>query len=260
METSMKTVLISLLGVTLAIAACTSTTSDTSGQPSEAAVSASTAITETPDGQPAAPETSAPAGASSTVSSETSPPASAAPADPSLSEYQEVVVPNGTTLSLSLMTPIASDTSAVDEPVRAELAEAVAVDGRDVLPIGTQVEGYVTDVDRSGRVTGRATITFRLTTISVGGERYELQAAPVSQMAPATRGEDARTIGVGAGAGALIGGLLGGADGAAKGAAVGGGAGTGVVLATRGDEVRLGAGAPVVTELTSALAVVVRAD
>jgi hypothetical protein len=228
----MKTGLISLLGVTLLIAACSSTPSETGDQAAE------------PGALAAASEANVPA----------------APAGPALAEYQEVVVPNGTTLSMSLTTPIASDSSAVDQPVRAELTEAVVVDGREVLPVGAQVDGYVTDVDRSGRVTGRAMVGFRLTTIDVGGERYELQAAPVSQVAPATKGEDARTIGIGAGAGALIGGLLGGGDGAAKGAAVGGGAGTGVVLATRGEEVRLAAGAPVITELTSPLTVVVPAD
>ena len=169
-------------------------------------------------------------------------------------------MPNGTTLSLSLITPIASDTSTVDAPVRAELVEAVVVDGRDVLPVGTQVEGHVTDVDRSGRVTGRATVVFRFTAMTVGGERYELETAPVSHVAPATRGEDATRIGIGAGAGALIGGLLGGGDGAAKGAAVGGGAGAGVVLATRGEEIRLGTGAAVATELTSPLTVLLPAD
>lgn len=228
MESSMKTGLIPFLGVTLAIAACTSTTSNTSGQASEAV-----------------------------VSSDASSPAAAESTSPNFSDYQEVIVPSGTILSLLLMTPLASDTSAVAEPVRAELEEAVAVDGRDVLAVGTEVEGYVTDVDRSGRVTGRATIAFRLTTISVGGERYELQAAPVSEMAPPTRDEDARMVGVRAGDGALIGELLREADGAAKDAAVGGGAGTGVVLAARDKEVRLGVGAPILTELTSALMVLV---
>ena len=52
-----------------------------------------------------------------------------------------------------------------------------------------------------------------------------MQAAPLSRLAPATKGEDATKIGVGAGAGAVIGGLLGGKDGARKGAVVGGGAG-----------------------------------
>ncbi len=56
----------------------------------------------------------------------------------------------------------------------------------------------------------------------------------------------------------MIGGLLGGKDGAAKGAAVGGGAGTGVVLATKGQEMRLGPGADVSTKLTAPLTVRVR--
>ena len=60
---------------------------------------------------------------------------------------------------------------------------------------------------------------------------------------------DVATIGIPAGAGALIGGLTKGGKGAAVGSAVGGAAGTGVVLATRGKEVRLGRGAPVAVRL-----------
>jgi hypothetical protein len=63
---------------------------------------------------------------------------------------------------------------------------------------------------------------------------------------------------VGAGAGAVIGGILGGGDGAAKGAAIGGGAGTGVVLATRGKEVRLEPGTSVTTSLKTPLTVRVK--
>ena len=77
-------------------------------------------------------------------------------------------------------------------------------------------------------------------------------------MAPATKGEDATKIGIGAGAGAVIGGIVGGKDGAAKGAVIGGGAGTGVVLATKGEEIRLGPGADVTTRLTAPLTVRVR--
>ena len=47
-------------------------------------------------------------------------------------------------------------------------------------------------------------------------------------------------IGIAAGVGTAIGAIAGGGSGAAKGAAIGGGAGTGVVLATKGDEVELG--------------------
>jgi hypothetical protein len=53
----------------------------------------------------------------------------------------------------------------------------------------------------------------------------------------------------------VLGAVLGGGGGAAKGAAIGGAAGTGVVLATRGKEVRLGPGANVTTKLEAPLTV-----
>ena len=98
-------------------------------------------------------------------------------------------------------------------------------------------------------------IAFRFTSLRTGDTNYDIEAASLSRLAPATKGEDATKIGIGAGAGAVIGGILGGTDGAAKGAAIGGGAGTGVVLATKGQEVRLGPGANVTTRLTAPVTV-----
>ena len=176
----------------------------------------------------------------------------AAPARP---VYRDVTLPAGTTLPLSLTSSMASDTSAVEDAVTAELTRAVSVDGREVLPAGTRLAGSVTEVDDSGRVKGRAMIAFRFTSLQTGGERYDVQTAALSHVAAATKSEDATKIGVGAGAGALIGGLLGGKDGAAKGAAIGGGAGTGVVLATKGKEMRLAPGADVTSQLSAPLTV-----
>ena len=166
-----------------------------------------------------------------------------------------VTIPAGTTLPLALSSAVASDTSAVEDPVTAELTRAITIDGRDVLPAGARLTGNVTQVDGAGRVTGRAMIAFRFTSLRADGTRYDVQTEPLSPLAPATKGEDATKIGIGAGAGAIIGGILGGKDGAAKGAIVGGGAGTGVVLATKGEEVRLGPGADVTTYLTAPLTV-----
>jgi hypothetical protein len=154
-----------------------------------------------------------------------------------------------------LTSAVASDTSKVEDAVAAELTRPVSVDGREALPAGARLTGTVTQVEGSGRVKGRASIAFRFTSLRSGDLQHDVQAAPVSRLAPATKGEDAAKIGIGAGAGAVIGGIIGGKDGAAKGAAVGGGAGTGVVLATKGEEVRLGAGADVSTQLTAPLTV-----
>lgn len=173
-------------------------------------------------------------------------------------QYREVTLPAGTTLRLRLQSAVASDSSRVEDTVRAELRQAVSVDGSPVLPAGTELVGTVTDVERSGRVKGRARIAYRFNSLNHAGERYDIATAPVAHRAEATKSEDATKIAVGAGAGAAIGALLGGGDGAAKGAAVGGAGGTGVVLATRGEEVRLGPGAAVTTRLTAPLTVRVR--
>ena len=172
--------------------------------------------------------------------------------------YRDITIPSGTSLPLSLTSSMASDTSAVEDAVTAELTRGVMVDGREVLPAGAQLAGTVTQVDNSGRVKGRAMIAFRFDSLRTGGDQYEVQTAALTHVAPATKGEDAAKIGIGAGAGAIIGGILGGGDGAAKGAAIGGGAGTGVVLATKGKEMRLGPGADVTSRLTAPLTVRVR--
>jgi len=174
---------------------------------------------------------------------------------PPAPRYRDVTLPAGTTLQLQLRSAVASDSSKVEDTVRAELRQAVSVDGATVLPAGTELVGTVTDVERSGRVKGVARIAYRFNSLSYAGERYDIATAPLSHQAEATKGEDATKIAVGAGAGAAIGALLGGGDGAAKGAAIGGAGGTGVVLATRGEEVRLGSGASVTTRLTAPLTV-----
>jgi hypothetical protein len=168
---------------------------------------------------------------------------------------REATIPAGTTLPLALTNSIASDESAVEDAVTAELTAPITIDGRDVLPAGTRLTGVVTAVDGSDRVKGRAMIAFRFTSLRMGDTTYNLQTNPLSHLAPATKGEDATKIGIGAGAGAVIGGILGGKKGAGQGAAIGGGAGTGVVLATKGREVRLGPGTNVTTHLTAPLTV-----
>jgi outer membrane lipoprotein SlyB len=75
------------------------------------------------------------------------------------------------------------------------------------------------------------------------------------KVAESTKGEDAAKIGVGAVGGAIVGGILGGGSGAAQGAVIGGAAGTGVVLATRGEEVTLVKGTVLAASLASPLTV-----
>ena len=212
------------------------------------------------DSGSAATDSAATSAATSAPKSESSRPAPVrqVASKPPAPTSREVTIPSGTTLSLSLTSAVASDTSKVEDAVSAELTQAVVVDGRDVLPAGSTVTGQVTSAEASGRVKGRAQVAFRFDTLTTGGTKYDVQTAGLSRVASATKGEDATKIGIGAGAGAVVGGLLGGKSGAAKGAAVGGGAGTGLVLGTKGQEVRLAPGADVTTTLTAPLTVRLR--
>lgn len=176
---------------------------------------------------------------------------------PAAPQFREVTVPAGTTLSLVLDTPVGSDTSRLEDQVRAHLAKPVMVDGVAVLPSGSTVSGVVAAADRSGKVKGRARLAVRFTTVTREGETepYAIDASDVARQAAATKKKDAARIAVPAAGGAVVGGIIGGGKGAAIGTAVGGGAGTAVVLSTRGEEVRLARGAAMTVKLTDALTV-----
>jgi hypothetical protein len=176
---------------------------------------------------------------------------------PGAPRFKEVTIPAGTVLPVELRTAVSSDRSQVEDPVRATLRAPVSIAGVRALPAGTDVFGHVTAARHSGRVKGRARVAVRFTAVDLPDAhgRLPIQAETVSRLAPATKKQDAARIGGGAAGGAIIGGILGGGDGAAKGAAIGGAAGTGVVLSTRGKEVRLGPGTFVSIRLTAPLTV-----
>lgn len=190
------------------------------------------------------------------------PPAALAPPPepkPAPPEYREITVPAGTTISAVLETGVASNTSSVEDSVRASVASAVVVDGLTAIPANAALSGSVTEAVRSAKVKGRARVAFRFTGVELaGGEGARIQTATIAREAEATKKQDAKKIGIGAAAGAVIGGIAGGGDGAAAGAAIGGGAGTVGVLATRGKEISVPAGTRLQVKLTSPLTVRVR--
>ena len=176
-----------------------------------------------------------------------------APAADPVPAYREVTIPAGTLLKLNLDSAVGSDTSKVEDAVRATLRTPITIGGVQALPAGTTVSGHVTDVARPGKVKGRSRIGFRFTRLDPPGaaESMQIRTASYARVGEGTKKRDAATIGGGAAAGAVIGGIIGGGDGAAKGAAIGGAGGTGVVLATRGKDVRVAAGTPVSVKLTA---------
>jgi hypothetical protein len=152
-------------------------------------------------------------------------------------------LPAGTALPVTFETTVSSATSNAEDKVLAKVRADVRSGGRVVVPAGSELRGHVISARRSGKVKGLAYLSLRFTELSVGGKTYAVSTGRIAVQAPKTHGKDAKVIGGGAAAGALVGAIADGKKGAGVGALVGGGAGTGVVLATRGKEVTLPAGA-----------------
>lgn len=121
---------------------------------------------------------------------------------------------------------------------------------------GATIEGYLSGIGRSGRISGRSNVTLNFESITLrDGKRYDfggtlqgVKDANGKEIKVDTEGtarggsqtnETAKRGGIGAGIGALIGAIAGGAKGALIGAAIGGGAGAGSVYATGRDDLKL---------------------
>jgi hypothetical protein len=133
---------------------------------------------------------------------------------------------------------------------------------------GATIEGYITGVNRSGKVSGSSKITFNFEKITLrDGQTYEfagyLQGVTDTsgkQVKIDTEGtakgdsqtkETVKRGGIGAGLGAIIGAIAGGGKGAAIGAIIGGGAGAGSVVLQGKDDLDLQKGS-IITVTASA--------
>jgi hypothetical protein len=163
------------------------------------------------------------------------------------------VVAAGTALPIALVEAITTKTAQPEQRVAAELTEDVVVDGRVLLPAGSEVIGHVVSAQRSGRVKGKARLVVAFDTIRAGGRTHTISATGFDVTAGSSKGKDAKIAGGAAAAGAIIGAIADGGGGAVKGGLIGGAAGGAAVLATRGVEVELKAGSRYKIELRKSL-------
>jgi hypothetical protein len=216
----------------------------------QTAQSAGAPASETPAAGASAPAATMPATPGTGAQSQAAPGGSApAAATPPAPVMMAMDVPSGTELVLKLETGVSSETAKPEQTVRATVLKPILVDGMVAIPEGASVRGTVISAEQSGRVKGRASIALRFHEVTVSKTAYKINTSRIAREAEATKGEDATKIGVGAGVGTAIGAIAGGKKGAAIGAAVGGGAGTGLVLATKGKEVSIPAGATLRTKI-----------
>jgi len=181
-------------------------------------------------------------------------------ASPETKVAHEITIPAGTQLTVTLDTPVGSDTSRVEQAVTAHLAHPFRMQGQTVLAEGSRVSGVVTDATRSAKVKGLAHVAMQFDAVTPHGDdqRYTIRTASIGRTAEATKKKDALEIAAPAAGGALIGALVGGKKGALVGTAVGGGAGTAVVLSTRGKEVHFAKGTMLTVKLTAPVTVLVK--
>lgn len=159
-------------------------------------------------------------------------------------------VPSGTILTGSLDGFVTTKSSIEGDPFRISV-EAPA------QYRGAIIEGYISGIERTGKISGRSKITFNFESIVFAdGRRYDfagvLQKITDSDgdeikindegeaRSKSRTGETAKRSGIGAGLGAIIGGILGGGKGAIIGATIGAGAGAGSMIPGGRDDLEIG--------------------
>jgi hypothetical protein len=169
---------------------------------------------------------------------------------------REATLPAGTVLPVRFETTISSASSRAEDKVLAVVRENVLDDdGSIVIPAGSELRGRVVSARRAGKVKGRSYLAVSFDSVEVNGRVHRVSTNRLGVQGRSGAKKDAAIIGGGTGAGALVGAIADGKGGAAKGALIGGATGTGVVLATRGPEVVIPAGARYRVRLVDSLVV-----
>ncbi len=157
--------------------------------------------------------------------------------------YSTLTLPAGTTIIASLGSTLNTGTNHSGDSFYATTTGPVIIGGKTVVPDGSRISGTLSDVQASGRISGRARMTLGFDNIiDAQGTSHAISARSLTMQAASETHSDVEKIAAGGVIGAIVGGITGGGKGAAIGAGAGAGAGTILMLATQGDEVELAVG------------------
>jgi len=147
----------------------------------------------------------------------------------------------GTKIRVSMDNEINSEVAGVNDTFTTKIAEPVRVRETIVLPVGTVIEGRVTNVERASGGGKGGSLSVRFETLRFeNGEKREIEGVLVNEL-KASRSPKTSILAVlgGTAIGALLGAASKTDNGALIGAGVGAGAGTGVALLRKGKNVRI---------------------
>lgn len=142
-------------------------------------------------------------------------------------------IPEGTTISVRLLSSISSSSARSGDEFDAELAVPLVIDGQTVFDKSARARVRVVSARASGRLKNPGFLRLTLDAIQDPTGKWEpVDTNSISASGGSHRDRNATLIGGGTAVGAIIGAIAGGGKGAAIGAASGAGAGTAGAMAT----------------------------
>ena len=191
-----------------------------------------------------------------TIIEEPSP--SAAPPAP---EFVDVEVPADSVLGVQVERTVTSELARVEDKVSARVTRDVRVGTRVAIPAGSVVTGSVTEVDRGGKMKGKARLAVRFHTVTLAdGTQLAIRTDAVVREGESPAKETAAKVGGAAIGGAILGAILGGGKGAAIGAGVGAAGGTAASMANDRNAATLPAGTNVTVRVQQPVTVTVQKE
>src|SRR5262245_45245950 len=106
-----------------------------------------------------------------------------AKAAPKAPDKRTATLKAGTTIKIRTTTTLSTETSKSGEAFTGSLAEPLVVDGETIAAKGALVKGQIVDSDPGGRVKGRASLTLRLTALSVEGKEVAIHTGSITRQA-----------------------------------------------------------------------------
>ena len=183
------------------------------------------------------------------------------PPPPPAPEFVDLTVPSDAVLGLQIERTVTSELARVEDKVDARVTRDVRVADRVAIPAGSTVRGSVTEVDKGGRMKGKARLAIRFHTIVLAdGTQLPFKTDPVVREGQSAGGETAAKVGGAAIGGAILGAILGGGKGAAIGGAVGAGAGTAAAMTNDRNPATLTAGTTVTVRMQAPVTVTVQKE